>query len=253
MKVYNSSSLLVFLLIAFLIGVPALYISTLQVSVGIQILLFLLGSYGVSVAALITLRSLHLINETKELMNRVKIWRSGPMNYLAAIGIPTVIWLLTALIVYLLETTINASWIGLAAFPIIIITNFGEEIGWRGFALPQLLKSFQPFSASVILGMVWGIFHFPLYWQRPLFAILFLAITPALSIFITWLFIRSKGSILLITVVHATYNVWAQVFLTTNGEQIMAISVGVSWVVVILLLVRYGFSLSLTPDSFSES
>ena len=252
MKFLKFSPLIFFILIAFLIGIPALYISTLQVSVGIQLLLFLLGSYGVGIAAFITLRSFHLTKESDELVTRLKTWRNSPANYLISIGISTVIWLLTALIVYFLGTTINASWIALAAFPIIFITNLGEEIGWRGFALPQLLKSYQPLNASIILGIVWGVFHFPLYWQRPLFAILFLAFTPALSIIITWLFLKSKGSILLITLVHATYNAWVQVFLTTNGELIMAVSVGVSWMFVILLLTRYGVRLSNSPGSLSE-
>ena len=252
MKIIKSSPLLIFILITFLIGFPALYMSTLHVSVGIQILLFILGSYGVSIATFITLRLFHLTEETHELINRLKTWRNTPMNLLASIGIPTVIWLSTALIVYFVSSTINASWISFAAFPIIYITNLGEEVGWRGFALPQLLKSYQPLNASLILGIVWGAFHFPLYWQKPLFAILFLAFTPALSIIITWLFLRSRGSILLITLVHATYNAWVQVFLTTNSELIMAISVGISWMVVIILLTRYGIRLSNSPGSSYE-
>ena len=252
MKIFKSSPLLNFILIAFLIGIPALYISTIQVAVGIQILLFLLGSYGVSIATFITLRSFHLTKESEELTNRLKTWRNTPMNFLASIGIPTAIWFLTALIVYLVGSTINASWVGLVAFPIIFITNLGEEIGWRGFALPQLLKYYKPLNSSIILGITWGAFHFPLYWQRPLFAILFLAFTPALSIIITWLFLRSKGSILLITLVHATYNAWVQVFLTTNSEFMWAVSVGVSWMFVILLLNRYGIGLTDSPVSLSE-
>jgi len=248
MKVFKSPSFLVFIFIAFLIGVPALYFSTLQVSTGIQILLFFLGSYGVSVAAFITIRSFHLTAESDELVNRLRTWRIHPTNYLAGIGVPTAIWLLTALFVYLPGNPIHASWAGLAIFPIIFITNFGEEIGWRGFALPRLLKSFQPLRASIILGVIWGVFHFPLYWQKPLFAILFLAFTPTLSIFITWLFLRSKGSILLSTLIHATYNAWGQVFLINNAEQIMAISVGLSWVFVMLFLARHGFRWSYSPD-----
>jgi len=252
MKIFKSPPFITFVFIAFLIGFPALYISTLHVSLGIQILLFLLGSYGVSIAAFITLHLFHLTKESGELLNRLKTWRIYPVNYLISISIPTGIWLITAFIVYLAGSTINASWIGLAAFPIILITNLGEEIGWRGFALPQLLKSYQPLNASIVLGIIWGVFHFPLYWQRPLFAILFLAFTPALSIIITWLFLRSKGSILLITLVHATYNAWVQVFLTTNSELIMAVSVGVSWMVVIILLTRYGIRLSNSTGSSSE-
>ena len=38
----------------------------------------------------------------------------------------------------------------------------GEEIGWRGFALPRLLEKYSALSASLILGSVWAIWHLPL-------------------------------------------------------------------------------------------
>jgi len=51
-------------------------------------------------------------------------------------------------------------------FPQIVLIIFialGEEYGWRGFLLPRLLKKFNVFSASIILGLIWGLWHFPAY------------------------------------------------------------------------------------------
>lgn len=245
-------SFLVFIAISFLIGAPAFYVSTLQPPVGVQVLLFLAGSYGTAFAAWVTLRIFRLFDESRSWVNRLRRWHSNLAVYLISIGLPTAIWLVTASINSFQGTTRNYAWLSLAAFPLVFVTNYGEEIGWRGFALPRLMNSFQPTTASIILGVIWGIFHIPLYWQRPLFALLFLALTPALSILLTWVFIKSNGSVLLTTLFHATYNTWVQVFLTANGEQIMAISVGVAWVFVLLLLVRYGFGLSHSPASLSE-
>jgi len=252
MKILKSPSLLVFIFIAFLIGVPSLYISTQQESLGIQLLLFLVGSYGVSFAAFIALRSFHLAQESDELAGRLRSWRNSPMIYLAGIGIPAVLWLITAILGRLFSATIEPSWVGLAALPIIFITNLGEEIGWRGFALPRLLKSFSPLLASIVLGIIWGIFHIPLYWQRPVFAVLFLASTPALSIFITWLYLRTNGNLILITLAHASYNAWAQVFLTTSAERIMSVSVVVLWVFVGFLILRNGPGLLKNRELISD-
>src|SRR5574337_857223 len=40
----------------------------------------------------------------------------------------------------------------------------GEELGWRGFALPRLLKRFNPFVASLVLGAIWGVWHLPSFY-----------------------------------------------------------------------------------------
>ena len=46
-----------------------------------------------------------------------------------------------------------------ALLPLFLITNLGEEIGWRGYALPRLQRRFTPLASSVILGVCWAAFH----------------------------------------------------------------------------------------------
>jgi membrane protease YdiL (CAAX protease family) len=46
---------------------------------------------------------------------------------------------------------------------IIILIALGEEYGWRGFLLPKLMNKFNLFYSSVILGLIWGSWHFPAY------------------------------------------------------------------------------------------
>lgn len=78
----------------------------------------------------------------------------------------------------------------------------GEELGWRGFALPRLQEHRTALDASVILGLVWGLWHVPMYFvagtgqfetlragTSPAFAIGgFIGWTIGLSILFTWLF-----------------------------------------------------------------
>jgi membrane protease YdiL (CAAX protease family) len=47
----------------------------------------------------------------------------------------------------------------LALLPLFLVTSLGEEIGWRGYALPKLQERFSPLAAALILGVVWSAFH----------------------------------------------------------------------------------------------
>lgn len=84
-----------------------------------------------------------------------------------------------------------------------------EELGWRGFLLPELQKRFTPLTASLIIGPVWTFWHLPLYLTgpRPLAALVpFLVLVTLLSILYTWLYNRSGGSVLLVVLLHAAFN-----------------------------------------------
>ncbi len=92
----------------------------------------------------------------------------------------------------------------------------GEEGGWRGFALPRLQKQSGPLQGSIILGLLWGLWHVPLMLipaQSPLNHVItlslllffFLQIT-AKSISYTWLFNNAGGSLLIVTLFHAALN-----------------------------------------------
>jgi len=48
---------------------------------------------------------------------------------------------------------------GFALLPLFLITNLGEEIGWRGYALPLLQRHLSSLSSSVVLGGGWAAFH----------------------------------------------------------------------------------------------
>ncbi|MBM4431606.1 MAG: CPBP family intramembrane metalloprotease [Chloroflexi bacterium] len=83
-----------------------------------------------------------------------------------------------------------------------------EEPGWRGFALPRLQTRFSPLAASIILGLVWALWHGPLLIGmlqeagpcRMVLRILMIGIT------FTWLYNRTRGSLLAVVLLHASWN-----------------------------------------------
>lgn len=88
----------------------------------------------------------------------------------------------------------------------------GEEIGWRGFALPRLLAKTNPIFASLILAFFWVIWH-AFYWSaqgEPVLTLhywldTYVRLLPA-TVMINWFYIRSNGSILVAGVLHAISN-----------------------------------------------
>lgn len=87
----------------------------------------------------------------------------------------------------------------------------GEELGWRGYALPRLASRVGFARASVILGVIWAVWHLPLFFilngdtRGQSFPVYLVQVT-ALSVAIAWLFVRTDGSLLLTMIFHAAVN-----------------------------------------------
>lgn len=106
-------------------------------------------------------------------------------------------------------------WILLVCFAhnLLLGGSLGEEFGWRGFLLPALLRERSPFEASLMLAVVGGLWHLPIDLYAGfgvsgpgaiLVRILFLV---PVSIFFTWFYVRSKGSVLIAILLHTSINV----------------------------------------------
>jgi uncharacterized protein len=90
----------------------------------------------------------------------------------------------------------------------------GEEVGWRGFGLPCLLRRWPALAAGLGLGAVWAVWHLPNF-LLPGFPHHGLPFTPFLilvvshSILFTWLYLRTAGSLTVAVVFHAALNLFS--------------------------------------------
>jgi len=151
----------------------------------------------------------------------------SPKYYLAALAIPAVFATAVVLIVQLLGLGefrwSEATWyvylmLLVIAVPVTMFT-FGEEYGWRGYLLPRLLPLGE-IRASVLLGVIWGVWHLPLLlagFNYPgvnifLAIIVFIFATVALSFTYTWFYVASSGSVLVAAVFHASTNQFSDTF-----------------------------------------
>lgn len=85
-----------------------------------------------------------------------------------------------------------------------------EEFGWRGFALPRLERRLHPSVAALVLGVVWAIWHLPLFYlpgasQFGTSFVLYGIGVVGLSILFTWVFNRS-ASVIVLMLLHGSYN-----------------------------------------------
>ncbi|TJY38070.1 CPBP family intramembrane glutamic endopeptidase [Pontimicrobium aquaticum] len=93
---------------------------------------------------------------------------------------------------------------------VIIVIALGEEYGWRGFLLPRLMNKFNPFYSNVILGLIWGIWHFPAYLigtgvPLNMNFMVFLIWVILASLFIGWVYYYTK-SVLTSILIHISAN-----------------------------------------------
>ena len=100
------------------------------------------------------------------------------------------------------------------ALVLLIGGPFSEEFGWRGYMLPVLSGWLGWRKASLIIGVVWGIWHAPLFLiagapQAEMPFVLFLAGTIAMSVAFARLAVNTRFSVLPSIVLHWPINAWA--------------------------------------------
>jgi uncharacterized protein len=130
-------------------------------------------------------------------------------------------------------------------FVVLALTDgLGEETGWRGFVLPRLLEHHRALPVSLGLGMLWALWHLPLFWtigaaleSRPI-ALQLLAL-PALSVLYTWVFQHTQGSLLLAVLLHAASNLWGIAVLPSAGQDMTPalFRIGTMWLLALAVTV----------------
>ena len=187
------------------------------------------AGYGPTVAALVLTALYHREAGLRKMLGRLAHWRVSPVWFIVALFMLPA----TMLLAIAIMAATGERWPPMAApgpLAALMATEFvrvlflggplGEELGWRGYALPALLARRSPFSAGVLLGIVWGLWHAPLYFvpgtgqfefaqgsgSFPVPFLGFLTWTIGLSILYTWLLLNTGGSLLIVVLFHTSTN-----------------------------------------------
>jgi len=146
-------------------------------------------------------------------------WRVAPRWYAIALGVPALIVGASALLFLALGGPVppalpQSIWLAVPLMLIgFVVGGLLEETGWRGYALPRLQPRVGALWASIILGVVRACWHFPLFFiagagfDTIAFPV-YVVITIALSVLFTWVYNSTGHSLLLVSIAHASVNVW---------------------------------------------
>jgi len=215
-------------LVAYFILAYALAWMLIPLVVSVSVVFGLLALFGPAIAAIIVSGVVEGPSGVRQLLQRIVPGRTGLKWIAVAVGLPI---LISAIVVVL-----NAMLLGK---PTAIVPNeapiltlilgllvVGEEIGWRGFALPRLQTHFNSLTASLILGCLWAAWHLPnsfipgLDYYLTAFPV-FLVCVVSMTVLFTWLSNHTRGSVSIAWLFHAAINVSGGfLFIGDNERQV---------------------------------
>src|SRR5687768_8024640 len=220
--------------------------------------LFLLGVFAPGIVALGLTALSGGRAAVLALLRRLVDWEVPARWYVFAIAYMLVIKLSAALV----HRVAFGAWPAFGQEPVLLMIaaavastlmggQAGEELGWRGYALPRLAARFGLGPASVVLGAIWALWHLPLFFAPvgdtfgqsfPLYLLQVIA----LSVTMAWLYSNTRGSLLPVMLLHAAVNNTKDIVpsVDTGATNPWALShSSVAWVTLALMWLCAGYFL----------
>ena len=189
-------------------------------------LLFAIHTFGPTLAAYIMFRITERQEGWLRLRSRITQLRVGWRWYVfILLGIPAMMLLGMLVMPGALASFQGLPKYFLVSYPFLFILVFfgggplGEEIGWRGFALPRMQSRFGPLRATLLLSVLWAFWHFPEFFSSAqlggpgtglsafyIHLPIFLVMVVAIAIIMTWVFNHTGGSVFIAILLHASFD-----------------------------------------------
>jgi membrane protease YdiL (CAAX protease family) len=210
-----------------------------------------LYAFGPTIAAIIMTWLLSGAEGIKELFGRILKWRVKLIWWVIAFS---PLWLFGLIVI--VQQIITGEWLdlsllgqvnflpqlnlGVALVLWVLTFGLGEEIGWRGYALPRMQKNRSAMSATLILTVLWALWHWPMFFYVLDISIVFgwlISLTAGTIVF-TWLYNSSQGSVLMLILWHGCFD-----FITASkaGEGLAAIimsAIVMAWALVVVFVYK---------------
>jgi len=253
--------------LSWLIWIPLtlshLGIGPFHIAEGVSMLVRLLGVLMPATAALILTAQAGGGQAVRRLLAMLTVWRVGWGWWGAAVVAQPLLLILSALLfngsggqpalVWSTQLSIGG-WIAYGVM--LTVAVLGEEIGWRGVALPALQRQYSALTASVLLGFVHATWHLPFWMLQETYdqygvgylLLSYLFVFP-MTLYINWLFNRSRSSVLLVVACHLAFNLVNVAWLpVTVSPGAFAILTGIECGVALLILPRLAVPIRPLPQ-----
>lgn len=185
----------------------------------------------------------------RDLGRRMILWRNCPKWWIVAFS-PLILGYAAILILnrvagsqITLASLGNVNYLpplGLGALLLWFLTfGFGEETGWRGFALPRLQRGRSALAATAILATLWALWHLPqfFYLFEPALAPGWAIGLFAGAVLLTWLYNSAKNSVLMVAIWHGCFNFMTASTADIGLPQAVLSTIVMVWAVAVIVRV----------------
>jgi uncharacterized protein len=246
-------------LVAYFVLAYALAWILIPLVVSVSVAFGLLALFGPTIAAISVTGIIEGRSGVQQLLGRVVQGRVGLTWIAVAVGLP----LLMSVMVVILNAALLGKPITIVpsaapGFTLILgLLVVGEEIGWRGFALPRLQTRFNSLTASLILGVLWAAWHLPNSFIPGMGHYLtafpvFLVWVVSMTVLFTWLANHSRGSVWIAWLFHAAINVSAGFLFIGDNLRQWWLSAGVFAIAALIIVIVKGPNLARQTTSTME-
>ncbi len=215
----------------------------------VSILFGLVALFGPAVAAVVVSWA---DGSLGDLRRRITDRRESPSSYLAAFGIPFAV-AAVAQSVYVLSGHAAPGLGSISAIEILLfVLVIGEEIGWRGFLMPRLRARMSLPVAGLVTGIVWTLWHLPIYLQPDqglaAFAVFAWWVVP-FAVVMGFVAERARYSVIVATVMHGAANLSIPILLPHVDRTWALVATGAVYLVLAVVLVVRSRSMSALPSA----
>lgn len=224
-------------------------------------LLYILMLVGPSLAGVLVIGFINGKAGLLKLKERLLNWREGIRWYLVALLTAPILASVILLLFSYLSPEVNLGIFSfqekapflLSGIVIGLIVGLFEEIGWSGFVVPKLRLRYNIFMTGLIVGILWGAWHFILFWESdsfsgtlPLLILLgrLFAWLPPFRVFMVWLMDRTE-SLLIVILTHASlvFTTTVLVPMTLTGKNLLTWLIlwgAALWIIVFVIAIFQG-------------